>query len=174
MGGCGGGFMQHPKEASRLRLVLLNMERGHTAKAAGSFWLAANVAIQAGIGGADAARHHVVGTKPFWTEAKQRGTDIKTHTRAHTYVYAHTHMNALKGKHYMQLNMHLCIAPPTHTRAYVFIDIYLYLSNLCCFDTCQEKTEFVMLPGSSSYTISSECVQLKGKRVNFLNFSILF
>lgn len=37
MGGCGGGFMQHPKEASRLRLVLLNMERGHTAKAAGSF-----------------------------------------------------------------------------------------------------------------------------------------
>lgn len=32
-----GVFMQHPREASRLRLVLLNMERGHTAKAAGSF-----------------------------------------------------------------------------------------------------------------------------------------
>lgn len=76
----GGGFMQHPWEASRLRLVLLNMERGHTAKAAGSFWLAVNVAIQAEIGWADAVRHHVVGTKPFWTEAKQGGTDIKTQT----------------------------------------------------------------------------------------------
>lgn len=32
-----GGFMQHPREAGRLRLVLLNMEKGHTAKAAGSF-----------------------------------------------------------------------------------------------------------------------------------------
>lgn len=38
VGVCGGGvFTQHPREASRLRLVLLNMERGHTAKAAGSF-----------------------------------------------------------------------------------------------------------------------------------------
>lgn len=33
----GVGFMQHPREASVLRLTLLNMERGHTAKAAGSF-----------------------------------------------------------------------------------------------------------------------------------------
>lgn len=93
----GGVFMQHPREASRLRLVLLNMERGHTAKAAGSFWLAANVAIQAGIGGADAARHHVVGTKPFWTEAKQRGTDLKTHTHTCAYTLSDTH--ALKRKY---------------------------------------------------------------------------
>lgn len=116
------------------------------------------------------------GLNPFeLRQSREAQISKHIHARAHTYVHAHTHTNALKGKHYMQLNMHLCIAPPpTHTRAYVFIDIYLYLSNLCCFDTCQEKTEFIMLPGSSSYTISSECVQLKGKRVNFLNFSILF
>lgn len=31
------GVMQHPREASGLRLALLDMERGHTAKAAESF-----------------------------------------------------------------------------------------------------------------------------------------
>lgn len=81
-----GGVTQHPREASGLRLALLNMERGHTAKAAGSFWLAPNVAIQAGIGWADAARHHVVGTKPFWTKAKQGGKDIQIHTRTPTRI----------------------------------------------------------------------------------------
>lgn len=63
----------------------------------------------------------------------------------------------------MQLNMHLCIAAHTHT-----------YKDVLCFDTCQEKTEFLMLLGSSPYVISSVSVQLKGKRVNFLNFSILF
>jgi len=52
--------------------------------------LAANVAIQAGIGGVYAAPHHVVGTKPFWTEAKQRGTDLKTYTLSDTHTHTHS------------------------------------------------------------------------------------
>lgn len=115
------------------------------------------------------------GLNPF--ELRQsREAQISKHIHARTHICACTHPHerikreALHATEYAPVHC----PPDTHTRAYVFIDIYLYLSNLCCFDTCQEKTEFVMLPGSSSYTISSECVQLKGKRVNFLNFSILF
>ena len=56
--------MQHPRELTRLS-VLLNMETGHKEEAAGSIWLAGNVAILAVIGGGYAVRHHIVGTKPF-------------------------------------------------------------------------------------------------------------
>lgn len=170
--------MQHPREASRLRPALLNMERGHTAKAAGSFWLAPNVAIQAGIGGADAARHHVVGTKPFWTEEKQGGTDLKTHTRACVCMFVRVCVWVNMCIHTLiETNPHLLklLHAAERESCTGTLRVCIYKQASLRVDMCREKTEFLMSQGSSPYMmISGEFMHLKGRRVNFLDLRILF
>lgn len=67
----------------------------------------------------------------------------------------------------MQLSMHLYMIAP-HALQH---NLYMNRDELCA-DVSGENWTFL---GLSPYeTISSESVQLKGKEVNFLNFSILF
>lgn len=99
--------MQHPTEAGRLRLVLLNMERGHTAKV--SDWL---LMLLSRLGLVELTQPDITlsGLNPF--ELRQsREAQISKHIHTSAYTLSGTHPR-IKRKYCLQLNMHLYMIIP--------------------------------------------------------------